>query len=158
MEVAIPTAPPSSCTQSRSSCAQRRRIASWQGLHQAIALLGVETALGKQAPHVLRLRGRLAPVTGRDPGQGKMESRGISATLRQGSSCRPPDEFVFGASAALRLTLRGRPTRRLGSTAPTLAASSTPSLLNAFCLVLFDSSDWLSKALPGKVNWCLRFA
>ena len=79
-----------------------------------------------------------------------MESRGISATLRQRWSCRPPDECVFGASPALRQALRDRPARRLGSLAAILAASSTPSQLNAFCLVLFDSSDPLSKALAKK--------
>ena len=43
--------------------------------------------------------GRLGPAD-RDPAHGKMESRGISATLRQRWSCRPPHESVFGASLA----------------------------------------------------------
>ena len=75
------------------------------------------------------LRGRLGPetVSDRDPGQGKVESRGISATPCQRRSCRPPDEFVFGASPVLRQTLRGRTTRRPGSIAAILAASSTPA-------------------------------
>ena len=50
----------------------------------------------------------------------------------------------------LRQTLRGRPARRLGSVAATPATSTTPSQLNAFCHVLFDSSDRLSKALARK--------
>ena len=62
------------------------------------------------------------------------------ATLLQRWSCRSPDECVFGASSALRQALRGRPARRVGSLAATLATSSTPSQLNALCLVPFDSS------------------
>ena len=57
---------------------------------------------------------------------------------------------MFGASPALRKLLRGRPARRLGSIGVTLAASSTASQANAFCLVLFDSSDRMSKALAWK--------
>ena len=38
---------------------------------------------------------------------------------------------------------------------PPLAASSTPSQLNAFCLVLFDSSDRLSEALARNVELVL---
>ena len=79
-----------------------------------------------------------------------MESRGISATLRQRWSRRPPDECVFGASPPIRQALHGRPARRLGSLAATLAASSTLLQLNAFCLVLFDSSDRLSMAFARK--------
>ena len=98
------------------------------------------------------LRRCLGPerVADRGPGQKKVESRGISTTLRQGWWCRPKDECVFGASPALSQTLRGRPTRRLGSIAATLAFSSTPSQVNAFCLVLSDSSDRMSKALAQK--------
>ena len=70
-----------------------------------------------------------------------------------------PDECVFGASPALRQALRDRPARRLGSLEATLA-SSTPSKLNAFCLVLFASSDPLSKALAQKgglvLETCLK--
>ena len=76
-----------------------------------------------------------------------MEIRGISAALRQERFGRTLDECVFGASPALRQTLRRRPTRRLGSIAATLAASNTPSQSNAFSLELFDSSGPLAKAL-----------
>ena len=99
-----------------------------------------------------RFRGRLGPetVADRDPGQRQMEGLGISATLRQRWSVHPREECVFGASTALRQALRDRPARRLGSLAATLAASSTPSQLNVFYLVLCDSSDGLSKALVRK--------
>ena len=52
----------------------------------------------------------------------QMEGCGISATLRQRWSRRPSYECVFGASPALRQALRGRPARRFGSLAVTLAA------------------------------------
>ena len=122
----------------------------WQALHLAIALLGVVTALGKQVPYVLRYTGAcLGPelVVDRDSGQVKMEIRGISAALRQGRSGCLPGECLFVASTALRQTLRGRPTRRLGSIAATLAALSTPSQSNAFCLVLFGSEGELVLAI-----------
>ena len=89
----------------------------------------------------------ISPATS---GPRKMKSRGFSTTLRFMSSCRPPDECVFGASPALRQLLRGRPTRFLGSIEANLAASSTPSQVNAFCLVLFDSFGRMSKALARK--------
>ena len=50
---------------------------------------------------------------------------------------------------AYHQALRGRLAGRLGSLAAILAASSTPSQLNAFCL-LFDSSDRMSKPLAWK--------
>ena len=85
-----------------------------------------------------RIRGRLCPETvdDRDPVQRQMESRRISATLRQRWSGRPPDECVFGASPVLRQALRDRPARRLGSLAATCATSSTPSQFNASRLVV----------------------
>ena len=104
-----------------------------------------ETSAVRAATH-----GSFRRCLGPETGQEKMESRRISSTPRQRRSCRPPDECVFGASPALHQTLRGRPTRRLGSTAGTLAASSSPSQVNAFCLVLFDLSGRMSNALAWK--------
>ena len=88
-------------------------------------------------------------------GQRNMKSRGINTTQRQRSSCRPPHECVFGATPQ---TLHCRPTRRLGSIGTTFAASSTPSQVYAFSLVLSDSSDRMSEAFDQKMIWCSESA
>ena len=122
MGMAIPTEPPSSCTQSRSPEPLRRgttrpsrhcssgacsspatcTVSPWEPpLYRANrpprSRNGPrETSASCAAAHE-SFRGRLGPETAdRDPGQRKTESRGISATLRQRWSCHPPDECVFG--------------------------------------------------------------